>query len=115
MNAMALRPEGRSLTSLEWQVVQVAKSDGPRSIAADGRLDKYLRIIFGRPGTRTLANDKLEALRRFCVCAWHRDSIRIGELWMLVEAGYSARAVFQVIAYVARNRGLTSSVQEQSA
>ena len=51
MNAIALKLEC-SLTALDWQVVEVARLDGPRSINPDGRFTRFLRDFFGLPITR---------------------------------------------------------------
>ena len=70
MNAISLH-SGCSLTDLEWKVVEIARTDGPRSINPDGPFARFLKIFFGLPVARPLANKRVEALRRFCVRAWH--------------------------------------------
>jgi hypothetical protein len=111
MNAITLKLEC-SLTNLDWQVVEMAKADGPRSLRPDGFLARLSRDMFGLPITRKLANEKLEALRRFCVRAWFWDLIRTREVRALVEAGYTSVDVFQILAHVAGNRGFTPSIEE---
>ena len=111
MNAIALKLEC-SLTNLDWQVVGMARADGPRSINPDGRFTRFLRDFFGLPITRKLANEKLETLRRFCVRAWFWDLIRTREVRALVEAGYTSVDVFQILAHVAGYRGFTPSIEE---
>jgi hypothetical protein len=111
MNAIALKLEC-SLTDLEWRVVEIARSDGPQSINPDGRLTRFLRNFFGLPIARKLANDKLEALRRFCVRAWFWDLIRTRDVRALMEAGYASVDVFQILAHVADIRGFTPSIEE---
>ena len=113
MNAIALS-EGSTLTKLEWQVVAMARQDGPRSFNPDTRLARFLRDFFGIPVTRPLANDRLEALRRFCVRAWHWDRIRARDLRLLVDAGYSSSSLFQILAHVAGYRGFTPSIEESA-
>jgi hypothetical protein len=112
MNAIA-KIEADSLTELDWRIVEIAKLDGPRSINPDGKLSRFLRSFFGLPIARGLANDKLEALRRFCVRAWFWDLIRTSDVRSLIDAGYSSTAVFQILAHVAGSRGFTPSLQEQ--
>ena len=114
MNALALTLEC-SLTDLEWRVVEIARSDGPRSITPDGRITKLLREFFGLPIARTLANEKLEALRRFCVRAWFWDLIRARDVNALVEAGYTSLDLFQILAHVAGFRGFTPTIEEKAA
>jgi hypothetical protein len=114
MNAMKFR-DPDSLTSFDWCVVEVARSDGPRSISRDGRLGRFLRGFFGFSNPRRLANERAEALRRFSVRAWNWDLIRAGDLRPLTDAGYSMVHVEQILAHVARFRGFAPSVQEAAA
>ena len=111
MNAIALKLEC-SLTNLDWQVIEMARADGPRSINPDGYFTRFLRDFFGLPIARKLANEKLEALRRFCVRAWFWDLIRTREVRALVEAGYTSVDAFQILAHVAGYRGFTPSIEE---
>ena len=114
MNAIALN-QGRSLTDLDWKVVEVARRDGPLSLNPDGPRARFLRKFFGFPIARGLANERAEAFRRFCVRAWHWDLIRIRDLRPVLEAGYSMDDVDRVLAHVAGFRGFTPSVQEAAA
>jgi hypothetical protein len=111
MNAISLTA-GCSLTALEWKVVEIARMDGPRSINPDGRFARFLRIFFGLPTARGLANKRAEALRRFSVRAWHWDLIRASDVHPLIDAGYSKIDVFQILAHVAGYRGFTPPMQE---
>ena len=114
MNAVT-QIQDSSLTELDWQVVEIARGDGPRSLDPDGRLTRLLRDFFGIPAARKLTDEKLEALRRFCVRAWYWDLIRSKDLRILMNAGYTSTAVFQILAHVAGHRGFTPSIQEVSA
>lgn len=113
MNAITWNEES-TLTKLEWQVVAMARKDGPRSFNPDRRFARFLRNFFGIPGTRRLANDRLESLRRFCVRAWYWDLIRAKDLRLLVDAGYSSSSLFQILAHVAGYRGFTPSIEESA-
>ena len=113
MNAITLKLEC-SLTDLEWRVVEIARLDGPRSITADGRFTKLFREFFGLPIARKLANEKLEALRCFCVRAWFWDLIRARDVNALMEAGYTNLDLFQVLAHVAGFRGFTPTIEDES-
>jgi hypothetical protein len=110
MNAVSFSPD---LSELDWRVVESAREDGPRSLNPDGMLARLYREFFGLPVARRLTNEKLEALRRFCVRAWYWDLIRNRDLRTLLEAGYSSAAVFQILAHVAGFRGFTPSIQDQ--
>lgn len=111
MNAVTSNP---SLSQLEWRIVEIAREDGPRSLNPDGFLTRVSRELFGLPLVRRLADERLEALRRFCVRAWYWDLIRSRDLRPLIDAGYSSSAVFQILAHIAGYRGFTPSIQEQS-
>ena len=111
MNALTLNI-GNTLTQLDWSVIEMAKSDPPRSINPDGHFSRFMRDFFGLPVTRKLANENLETLRRFCVRAWFWDLIRTREVRALVAAGYTSVDVFQILAHVAGNRGFTPSIEE---
>ena len=113
MNAIALKLEC-SLTDLDWQVVEMAKADGPRSMNPDGRFARFLRDAFGLPTARRLANAKLETLRRFSVRAWFWDLIRSRDVRALMETGYTSADVFQILAHVAGYRGFTPTIQEEA-
>lgn len=111
MNAIVLDRES-SLTKFDWGVVEIARMDGPRSIDPDGRTARALRTFFGLSGPRRLASDRAEALRRFCVRAWHWDVISSDDVRPLVDAGYTRLAVLEILAHVGRRRGLVPSLQE---
>jgi hypothetical protein len=110
MNAISSSP---NLSQLEWRVVEIARENGPRSINPDGFWAQLSRDLFGLPVAQRLANEKLEALRRFCVRAWYWDLIPTSDLRNLANAGYSSAAVFQILAHIAGYRGFTPSIQEQ--
>jgi hypothetical protein len=112
MNALPLAQK-EPLKELDWRVVEIARADGPRSLNPDGWLNKFVESFFGFPIARKLANEKLEALRRFCVRAWYWDLVRSKDLRMLMNAGYSSAAVLQILAHVAGCRGFTPSIEEQ--
>ena len=105
MNATDQHPNP-GLTDLDWKVVGIARLDGPSSVNPERQLARKLKSLFGLPVARRLANDGAEALRRFCVRAWYWDLIRAGDVRPLLDAGYSSAAVFQILAHVARIRGV---------
>jgi hypothetical protein len=103
------------LTDLEWEVVELARHDGPRSFNPEGIFTQLLRDLFGMRIAHGLAHDGLEALRRFCVRAWYWDLIRTKDIRRLVGAGYSRSHAFEILAYVASFRGFSPSIQAVSA
>jgi hypothetical protein len=112
MTAITLNQES-PLTELDWRIVETARENGPRSLNPDGKFGRFLKSFFGLPINRRLANDKLDALRRFSVRAWFWDLIRTSDLRAFTDAGYSSNAAFQILAYVAASRGFTPAIQEQ--
>jgi hypothetical protein len=111
MNAIAINAD-YSLGGLDWRIVEIARLDGPRSMNPDGRLARFLRNVVGVRIPRALANDKLEALRRFCVRAWYWDFVRPQDVRPLMEAGYTSLNVVQILAHVAERRGFAPSIVE---
>ena len=112
MNAITLNI-GCSLNELDWKVVEMARTDPPRSINPDGHFNRFMRDFFGLPLARKLANENLEALRRFCVRAWHWDFVRTSDMRALMEAGYSSADALQILSHIAGYRGFAPSIQEQ--
>ena len=96
--------EGGSLTDLHWRVVAIARKDRPRSAETEGRLTRFLRQAFGPRTAPRLASETLEALRCFCVRAWHRDVIREQDMRALVEAGYARSDAIEIITHIASYR-----------
>lgn len=55
------------LEELERQAVLVSRSDDARSLRTSGRIDRFKALVFGhRPASR-LADERLEAIRRYAV------------------------------------------------
>jgi len=106
----ALQP----LSNLDWRVIEMARADGPRSLNPDGMVARLTRFI-GIRVPRSLANDAIEALRRFSVRAWYWDQIRPRDLRALYGAGYSTTHLLQILAHVTSVRGFTPSLQEDPA
>jgi hypothetical protein len=114
MNAITLKLEC-SLTDLEWRVVDIARSDGPRSINPDGRLTKFLREFFGYRSPASWRTPSLARTRRFCVRAWFWDLIRGHDVRAVMDAGYTSVDLFQILAHVAAYRGFTPTIEEGAA
>ena len=90
----------------------MARIDGPRSLNPDGFWASLARKLFGIAVARGLANEGLEALRRFCVRAWHWDLIRTSDMAALIDGGYSRRDAQQILKHVAWYRGFMPPVQD---
>ena len=106
----ALQP----LSNLDWRVIELARADGPRSLNPVGIAARFARLL-GISVPRPLANDAIEALRRFSVRAWYWDQIRARDLRALYGAGYSTTHLLQILAHVTSVRGFTPTLQEDPA
>ncbi len=84
------RPTATGFAALEWLVIALAERDGLGSLRTPGRIAKALANLFDWPGTRQLANPRLEALRRLAVHVWHRGyDVAPSELAAFRLAGFS--------------------------
>jgi hypothetical protein len=93
----------------EWSVVEFARNDGLWSLNPDGFMQRLTRTLFGVRPPQPLANERLEALRRFAVIAWHRGTIgAAGHARDLIAAGFSCNAVRQVLDFIDRQRKIDS-------
>src|SRR5215217_969812 len=72
--------EDETLGTTEWDVVRMARRDGPRSFNPNGLLARLKSSLFGIRVAQPLANDRLEALRRFAVRAWFWDVVRLKDM-----------------------------------
>ncbi len=99
------------LGKLEWDVVEIARVDGPRGSNPDSLGVLLLRKLFGVATVRPLANERLEALRRFAVKAWFRDCIRARDMRALFKAGFSSNDAWRVLAHVAARRGRMPDIE----
>lgn len=78
------------LSALEWSVVAMAERDGLSSIREPGRFLVALRSIFGIRRPNRLANDRLEALRRMAILAWHHNwNVPKSEIAAFLGVGFS--------------------------
>lgn len=59
-----------SFSPLEWSVIRLARIDRLWTIREGGRLRRFWNWLLAR-GKPSLANEKLEALRRMAVLTWH--------------------------------------------
>ena len=79
------------LSAIEWSVVAMAERDGLSSIREPSRFVQALSSLFGFKRPNRLANDRLEALRRLAILAWHhRWNVPKSELAAFFEAGFSS-------------------------
>jgi hypothetical protein len=67
-----------------------------------------LRTVFAVSIPRPLANERLEALRRFAVVAWKRGAVGAAQMRELAAAGFSSADARLVLEYVWRRLRLQS-------
>ncbi len=83
-------PPPARLSALEWSVVATAERDGLSSIREPSRLIAALGSLFGFRRPNRLANERLEALRRIAILAWHhRWNVPKSELASFFDAGFT--------------------------
>ncbi|WP_260928408.1 hypothetical protein [Novosphingobium sp. 9] len=95
-----------SLTDLERRVVELAREDTLASLLPPRKRSWIERFVFGpTPPARTLANEKLEALRRLAVQAWHKGyTLPASAMRDAHKAGFSDAQVGAVIDIIGRTR-----------
>jgi hypothetical protein len=92
----------------EWSVVEFARNDGLWSLAPDGLLARVARALFGIHPPLPLANERLEALRRFAVVAWKKGKVGAAQAREFAAVGFSCVDARLVLDYVARRRNIES-------
>lgn len=90
------------LTALEWSVVALAQGDRLSSLREPSPLSVALGRVFGRGGrSPTLADPRLEALRRMAVLSWHRGfAVPTHELTAFLRAGFTTEQYETMVASV---------------
>jgi hypothetical protein len=103
------------LNEVDWIIVEMGRKDGPLSFNPDGFWARVNRHVFCLRVPGSLANHALEALRRFSVRAWYWNLIRLDDLQMMIDAGYSHAQAMEILAHVAGRRGYSPTVEEDPA
>jgi hypothetical protein len=86
--SVAPRP---SFSALEWSVIALARRDRLGTLNQPGRISKAIASLFGLWRDSTLADGRLEALRRMAVLAWHKGhTVPVSELRAFKAAGFSS-------------------------
>ncbi len=82
-------PTRTVFSALEWTVILLAKHDTLRSLKAPSRLSRAIGGVLGRGSKSTLADPRLEALRRAAVYAWHHPAdVPATEADRFIAAGF---------------------------
>jgi hypothetical protein len=94
------------LSQLEWRVVQLARGDGLLTLQPQRKRSWLSRVVFGpSPPSPMLADEKLEALRKLAVLAWHHGyTLPSSAMKQAISAGYSEWQVGQVIDAIVGER-----------
>ena len=98
--------EGRTdFSGLEWTVIALARRDRISSLSEPGPLARALGGLFGLGRQSTLADPRLEALRRLAVHAWHKGyKLPVSEIKNFLKAGFSTGQYETLLASVASKR-----------
>lgn len=94
------------ISELEWRVVELAEADALTTLQPTRKRGWFGRFLFGpQAPSRELANERLEALRRLAVHAWH-DGYRLpaSAIKDAVRAGYSEMQAGRVIDGIVERR-----------
>jgi len=98
--------DGRAdLSPLEWTVVALAQRDRIASLNEPGAIARAFGGLFGLGRQSSLADPRLEALRRLAVYAWHKGyKLPMSEIKRFLAAGFSAGQFETLLASVANRR-----------
>ena len=98
--------EGRTdFSPLEWTVVALAQRDPISSLNQPSAIARAFGGLFGLGRQLSLADPRLEALRRLAVHAWHKGyKLPVSEIRRFLAAGFSAAQFETLLASVANRR-----------
>ena len=75
---------------LEWSVIRLARVDGLSTLREPGRWGRFVNWLMNRKNLPSLANERLEALRKAAVLSWHYGFTIPGEdVAGFLSAGFS--------------------------
>lgn len=75
---------------LEWSVIRLARVDGLSTLRQPGRWGRFVNWLMNRKNLPSLANERLEALRKAAVLSWHYGFTIPGEdVAGFLSAGFS--------------------------
>ena len=82
-------PVASAFSPLEWSVIALARNESLRSLDQPGRLSRAVGSLFGMDASSSLADPRLEALRRLAVYAWHRGfALPLREIERFLGSGF---------------------------
>ena len=101
----ALPLPASGFSALEWSVVALARSEGLSSLREPGRMSRALGSLFGLYRRSRLPDERLEALRRMAVLAWHNGyAVATSELRAFKAAGFTLDQYDALQASIGRGR-----------
>lgn len=102
----AVQDEGRTeFSALEWTVIAFSRRDSLASLSEPGPVARALGGLFGLGRQSTLADPRLEALRRLAVHAWHKGyKLPVSEIKRFLAAGFSSGQYETLLASVSLKR-----------
>jgi len=90
---------------LEWTVIALARRDRISSLETPGPIARAFGSLFGLGRQSTLADPRLEALRRIAVHAWHKGyKLPVSEIKRFVAAGFSLGQYETLLASIVTKR-----------
>jgi len=103
--AISVAAQATSFSAQEWQIVDLARTDGLRSLRGPGRFARLRKWIWGEEHSPTLASERLEALRRLAVEAWHKGyAVSLSALAAFRAAGFSTAQLELLLATISAGR-----------
>ena len=92
-------------SGLEWTVIALSRRDRLSSLSTPGALSRALGSLFGLGRNSTLADPRLEALRRIAVHAWHYGyTLPVSEIKRFLASGFSVDQYETLLASIATKR-----------
>lgn len=103
-------PTNPGFSGLEWSVIALARRDRVASLREPGRIATALAALFGSSRPNRLADERLEALRRIAVWAWHHGyALPVSELRAFLGAGFSSEQYETLQTSIAHGRPASRS------
>ena len=101
---------GSELTKAHIDAIEIARREGPWSGNPNSVIARLSQILFGVAIAHSLANERLEAIRRFSVRAWFREELYEKDIRPLFDVGFSSNEVWRFLAYIGERRGFIPEV-----
>lgn len=93
-------------SSLEWQVIHLARQDALTSLQSRGRWAWLYRLFNGERSTPELASDRLEVLRQVAVEAWYRGyALHPARIAAFLSSGFTDHHLERLLAVITAVRG----------